>query len=524
MTQLPKTIPWKIIAQRHPAYSPGVWRELDDLYEGGYAIRGKQQYLPRLVAEHDRDYESRLGAAGYINFLGETIGHFSGRLFENAVLVIPAADAGDTTTLGGYPDTVFWPDFANNADGAGTTFIDLLKAAFDGAALKGRALVAVDLPRLASAPANKAEETASQANRATAFVVPIEQLINWRIAKNGTYEFAIFERCDDEQKDPLQVQGSKVYEWKIWTLEDGRARWDLYRSAVIPPGHSLDESKSVDWVDGGTTDFEIVPLFMLDFGSRLWLGNKIGTLCLEHYQRRSALVSAGNKSCVVIPTIFLGSEIPTAGAGIASVQEDPSRGENPKKQFERKGYVVLGAGDRFEMMAHDAAPYKFSSSELTRLRDDIYRTVAHMGASADNSAGNARQSGDAKKQDKHPETKLLYAFAGKLIDFAIRVCDFIAAARGEDVIWTVHGLDDFEEVDRQVVILEAAGMSAVQIHSPTFKKAYELETAKKLLGPLDASTVNTIQREIDRGVDEAQEASELKEPEPESEEEPHGTD
>jgi hypothetical protein len=208
---------------------------------------------------------------------------------------------------------------------------------------------------------------------------------------------------------------------------------------------------------------------------------------------------------MVIPTILLGSEIPQKDHMVSTVQENPSRGDDAKGSYESKGYVVLGAGDDLKMVGHDAGPYKFSSEELDKLRDDIYRTVAHMGASASNSAGRARQSGDAKKQDLQPETKLLYAFANKLSEFAIRIYNLIADVRDEDVVWQVHGLNEYEEVDRETLIKEAAGVDAVTIHSSTFRKAYELDLAKKLLGPLSPSTLEAIQKEIDEGVTEERE-------------------
>ena len=498
MTNLPAQIPTGVLTQRNPAYMEKEWRELSDLYCGGYALRHKKEYLPQLPNEHPNLYAKRLGSAGYINFLGETVSHYGARLFQNECSVIAAPDADDPTTPGDYPSD-WWVSFGKDCDHQGTSFSTLLQNLFTTASLKRKAIVAIDLPSLEEAPRNRAEEISGGALDAWCYEVPVEQLVDWKMDCKGDFEFAVIESVINERRSIAETRGMGRVEWKCWSIDGGKARWDIYATDELPMEKLL-QVKTVPWRSGGVTDFDKIPLLCLDFPDKLWLGNKIGTLCLEHYQRRSALVSAGNKSLVAIPAAFLGPELPTAQHMVSASQEKEERGEHPRERFERDGFMVFGADDKFEFVSPSPAAYEFTSKELSNLRDDIYRTVAHMGAAVDNSAAVARQSAHAKKMDNKPETKLLYAFADAVAKFGCKIYGFIAKARGEDVVWTMHGLSDYEEVDRPVLIDEAQGIQNIRIPSPTFKKRYMLETAKKLLGPVDAQTTDTIRKEIDEGV------------------------
>jgi hypothetical protein len=75
-------------------------------------------------------------------------------------------------------------------------------------------------------------------------------------------------------------------------------------------------------------------------------------------------------------------------------------------------------------------------------------------------------------------------------------------ARGEDVVWTPHGLDKFELEDRDGILKEALAIDAISIPSPTFRKLYKTKLAYALVGNAPPETQDVIRSEIERGVDQ----------------------
>ena len=93
--------------------------------------------------------------------------------------------------------------------------------------------------------------------------------------------------------------------------------------------------------------------------------------------------------------------------------------------------------------------------------------------------------------------------------FAVSLYDVISCARGEDVVWVAHGLDSFDQEDRQQVLEESLALQAVDIPSPTFKKEHAKRVATKLVPNLPPATVAQIADEIDGGIEQQVEIDEI---------------
>src|SRR5262249_16113 len=153
-----------------PEHDPALLQELQDLYEGGYSIlRNAKKYLPQLIGEVSRRYEERIKLCAYICYLGEIVDSYVAHLFQQEIAVQPAADGADPSTPGVLPDVNFYSVFGSNADLRGTTFANLLRAAFGTALVKRRAYVALDFPAVEGAPTSLADEDRLGAARAYAF-------------------------------------------------------------------------------------------------------------------------------------------------------------------------------------------------------------------------------------------------------------------------------------------------------------------------------------------------------------------
>lgn len=178
-----RSMKYAVLDQRSPDYDAETWCELQDLYQGGYTIaRAAGKYLPQISGESAPRYENRLKAgAAYINFLGEIVDYFGSALFTQEITVTEAADADDQSTPGQVAEKNFYTEFGRDCDLKGTSFSKLMHQVFPTAALKRKALVAIDFPPKptdAKVETRKDEDTKGL-SRAYAYEIPIEQMIDW---------------------------------------------------------------------------------------------------------------------------------------------------------------------------------------------------------------------------------------------------------------------------------------------------------------------------------------------------------
>ncbi len=523
------SLAYGVLTTKSAEYDPEAWACLDAFYRGGFELEKRaKEYLPQLLGEHAKRYQDRCKAAGYINHLGHIVDKFTGAVFAKEFSLGEAADAKNKATAGGEAPEDFKEFFAD-ADGKGTPFRKLLSDTLTSALLKRRALLAIDLPPAAPGLASRAEEEALGLGRPLAYALPLEQLIDYERDDDGGFSWAVIHRLYDRKGPPgARLPGNRVEEFKIWEKiepgEDPRedaapanadiradeasaptVRWTLYR-IEYDPNEPPQPDTMVDMAGAGETSFRRIPILEFELDAGLWIGNKIGTLCREHWQRRTSLNAAQNKSLVAVPYAKLGPEIPAQYGAISEAQSDPNRGRDIIGQFEAQGYVVVGKDDELGYLEPEGKCYELVDKELDGLKDEIYRVVDQMAESASNNASATRRSGESKKQDKTAFHVTCASYAEEVRAFAVLAATALSDARGEDVVWTAHGLDGYGDSDRQTLLAEAVSIDEVPIPSITFKKLHKQDIAMKLLPTAPAETKEQIRDEIEKGVKEEEAA------------------
>lgn len=496
---------YSILAQKHPTYAGREWEEMDDLYAGGYQIlRNAARYLPQMIGETNARYEERVRIAAYISYLGQVVDFFVANLFSQELRVTPAADAGDPTTPGGMPDDpTFYTLFARDADRRGTPFPMLMRKALTNALVKGRALIAIDFPRATDAPRNRAEEEALGLSRGYTFEIPIEELYDWEHDDQGALVLAVLRRIVARREELSAQRELKVEEFKVWQRRGNTATWELYRTAAFVESRPPQPNDDVPLVATGETTFREIPIVELVLPSGLWVGNKIGPLAKEHFQRRNILLSAENKSLFAIPYVALGSEVGAPGASLPSeVQQDPNRARDPRIELANKGYLVIGSGDRVGFAEPSGGCYAVVESQLRDLKDELFRVVHQMAASVSNIGASLGRSGDSKEEDRKATSVVLGALGTFVREFATRIYRVLSDARGEHIIWVPSGLDRYDGESRLAVLQEATQLDNIPIPSPTFRKTLKTEVALRLLPNLPPETADLIRKEIQNGVEE----------------------
>lgn len=550
---LPASLPYGLLSTEHPCgdnergYTPKLWRELDLLHRGGYAIHAAaKDFLPKAVGESDARHKERLRLAAYIGYFGQIAGVYSASLFAQPVSVTPAGDADDPNTPGELPDPGVYEAFARNADLRGGSFVELLRRVANSGLVKGKSLIGIDFP---AAPVGvdvitKADSDRLGLARPYAFLLEPEELIDWEhdevvrrrveLEGGGSVEFeigrfawAVLRRVVARRPSPTEPRPAPVEEFKIWSRgDDGVVRWALYRTPLQKPGQPLRPEDFIPRVDEGATAFCEIPIVEVVIPDALWLGNVIGPLNLEHWQRRSALLAAQQRSLLVIPLVKLGSEIGAVhGEMPAERAQDPARGDDPVQRYTAQGYVVLGDKDDLSFAGPPTEAFTIVDKQLDGLVDEIHRVSGRMAASISSTANAVARSGASKAIDRADFTTVLLALGAIFRDGARRIYDVIAGARGEDVAWTVHGLDSFEgDVDRAALLDEALQIDAIEIPSRTWKIERKLALALKLQPGMDPATRAQVAKEIEAAIPDEESAVPPKVPpekdEPDGDEEP----
>lgn len=504
---------YKILCQKHADWtaSESLWREVSELYAGGYTIRkAASHYLKPMVGESQERYQERLREASYIGYLGQIVDFFGANLFTSELVVTPPPDAEDDSTIGELPDVDYYTQFAENCDRKGSKFSGFIReTVFTPATLKRRAIVGVDFPVVTEKPATLAEEDALGNRAAYLYAVPVESLINWAYDETGNYAWATLHRTYPVQSGPLDPGGMIRQEWKVWSRnEQGQVIWQLYAVTHEHDNPPKPETEIPLVAEGGTS-FPQIPLVEFSLVDGLWIGNKIGPLACEHFRRRSTLNAAESRSLFEVPVYKLGSEIGAQGGEIPSdAQQNPHRAVDPRDALAAKGYVVLGADDELQFIGPSGAAYGIVDKQLSDLKDEMFRVVHQMAAAIGNGASALGRSGMSKQEDRRAEAIVLGEFGRKLREFAVKIYTLISSARGEDTKWVAHGLDRFVTTNRLEVMQEATQVANVPIPSPTFKKLHLFRLATALVDDMQPATQAQVQKEINEGVDKAEEQAE----------------
>lgn len=496
--------------QRNPEYRSKEWETICDLYKGGFQLQAHaHKYIHRGVGEPEMRYRDRLQQTSYVNYLATIVDGYVSALFQREPIVMPPSEDGEATKL-----DPFWDQFRANADLRGNGFASVLRDAFLSALLKRRALVALDFPATQPAETRVAED-ASGASRAYAYTVDVEQLIDWEYSSEvrrvvetgedgarvefelGRFEWAIVKTCVSRRASPAESRGSYYEEFKVWRINGQYAAWDLFRTRVYGAQEAPHATDVVARVDGGVTSFDCIPLLELKLPDGLWLGNKLASLALEHFQRRSALVAAENRALFAVPIAYLGPEVKAfKGDQASSVQQSPGRGESLKSQYEAKGFAVFGRDDRVEYLEPEGKAFEVVDRQLNELVDAMYRVSAQMAQGITATTVGLARSGQSKQEDRRSMEVLLGAYSAIVEAFAVDIYDEVAEARKESgIAWTVHGLDGYDQIDRTLLISEAKDLSSLAIPSATFRAAYQTQIALDLL-QCSPEEQETIRKEI----------------------------
>jgi hypothetical protein len=366
--------------------------------------------------------------------------------------------------------------------------------------VKGRGILACDFPAATAPVVTRADEEAAGLARGYAFPIEVEHLIDWEKDDHGRFTWCVLRR-EVERRSSVFVKRARAVAYKVWVMGPEFAEWAIYEDSE--PDKKDVKGREIPLVAEGKTQFRRIPILELEVPEGLWVGNKIGPLAREHYQRRSLLVSAENHSMVAIPVAKLGPEFGAAGGEMPSeAQQNPHRGDDPVRQFETHGFLKIGAGDSFDFVAPDGGAYQVVDEQLAALVDEMFRVVHQMAASVSSTANAVGRSGDSKAEDRNATEIILTAYGSLVRDFAQTLYETLSEARGEDVEWQPHGLDKFRLTDKAALLEEALALASITIPSKTWRRMKLKELALGMLENVEPAVQAVITAELDSASDD----------------------
>lgn len=471
------------------AFNLGLLNRLHLLYKGGYDVWSNcELFLKQLASETDASYEDRKKCAAYLPLMSDTIDYYASMLFAGELSVSEAGDADNASTLGDEADDEsVYKLFLAAANLKGDSLEEVIRHTMTDALMYGHAYVGVDFPKSEEIPVNLLEEEIKQTARPYLYDVDADCIIDWDMNDSDKFNWVKLKHDCIVHDDPL-AEPMHRFEFKIWTMENGVAVWKLYATELLKMNKMPAPNDEVSLVDQGVTTFREIPILKLCLPPGLALGPKIAPMCENIFQRTSILFNGENKSLNAMRVVFLGDEAPPPGGAQPSmVQENPFRHLSLQTDWESKGFGVLGANDKMEIIESQGHAFKIVDEQIDRQIEKVKETVHQMANAASTKNKNKGMSAASQQESRHATEILLTAYGTLVRDYIKAIMNCISSARNESIVWTVNGLEQFQITDRAQLIEESKAFPMVvqDSKSPTFTKLY---TEKFYLGLLDGAS------------------------------------
>ena len=183
---------------------------------------------------------------------------------------------------------------------------------------------------------------------------------------------------------------------EIRTVKLGKASWELWRSRIMPLTEKWTINTKYTLVEQSSSSFPSIPIWDFQMRKGYHVGSQIGTMCQEHYQRRSFLVSNTNKTCCAVGVLSLGPEVGAPGDAIPADIEPHGSPKSLRKQKEDDGWVVIRDIDTVEIVEAKGESHKFIADDLKHLTESMAQTLHQMNMTAKANLRNQARSAQSK--------------------------------------------------------------------------------------------------------------------------------
>jgi hypothetical protein len=461
----------KLLNAEHPNRNADLHCDYRALYEGGYRFRERvARFLCHNPSEPAAVYKDRCKEAPYRSYIGTVIDYLAAQLFS----VAPQYKV----TAGTTPE--WFEKFEDNCDGRGTNLSELLRSVMVDALVHKTATLQLEFPRNYGAAASRYDADRDGATGVVLRPVERQNLVDWECDDQGNLLWLISYESRKPRESPQAARDATRHTWRVLTRETSQTY-----QVDVPSNDYLRDESNIDTVADVAHALGVVPAVQLTVPDGLWVANRLESPQLEHFR-----LSAGNswsikRTCYAMPVFKVAPdwEPPTMGAGY---------------------YLKIGPEDDAKYLAPPVDHLSVSTDETKAQKDEIFRIVTQMSLGVDNNAAAVGRSGKSKLADAEAMAITLGSYARLLKDATKTALNLVSRARGDDIQWTVEGLDKYETLDPETLI--ALLKDAGDIPSRQFKIESAYRKAVGLLPGLTEQVKADIYEEIEDGVDEEQDA------------------
>lgn len=454
------------IIQEHPEYQAkmSILQQYRDLYAGGDEFKhNASSYLIRRQKEPHDVYSERLNRVFYENYVGSIIDWYGATLFRREPRIVAHGNSNSGRD--------FLSRLADDSDRRGTNLSEFFRRQVIQALTYGSSYILVDFPRASGPALSRAEEDRLGLSRAYLQSFTPLDLINWSHDDQGNLSWAVL-RTSRLHKERLEDE-----EWIAetrWTYFD-RLNYRVYRQV-----DDRGRPGPVELIAEGRhalAGAERVPIFELQVTEGLWMMRKAAQLQLEHFNKSNALSWALTMGLFAMPVVYSDREF--------------------RQIIGESYYIQLGPEDKFGWTEPEGHVYRLAAENLTRLQNEIYRICYLLSQAGAEPAKAQPQSGLSKLRDYAITQEVLRTLGDGVKDVIKNVLRAVLAARGDDLLVDVTGLDDFDIGDLSSDLDDAERLVKLGIGSATFLEQMEKKLTLKYLCDIRSDQKDAISREIE---------------------------
>lgn len=465
-----------ILDQKHPCYDLERWREYSALYHGGAEFREPKllkRFLPQNTHETAEIYLQRKELSFYRSYINPITNQFSAQLFGSP-FAVRARSKLDRAPM----DTPsFYHGFKENCDGAGTDLADFARARLTEALIKRIAWARVDLPEGQESRQDLSEADYQSTNLGDAklsWIAP-EDVFDWEIDDNGRLLWVLIHSCSSKRSSFGEIRGEWITE--TWTLYD-QAEISVFEKRY-QKGKEPTEKDEIPLVAQRSHGFREVPFRCLEIPEGFWIANKLAEAQIEHFRTSNRLSWSLHRSAYAMP-IWKAEDRenpPITGAGYA---------------------IVIGKEESFDWASPPTDSFLILAKEIESQRQEIYRLAQQMALAVEANASSIGRSADSKLADQSATEIILQTYASIVKEFLQSLFDLVSAGRGEEIEWSIEGMDSYRITSTADTVEIASNALALGIPSKTWKREqYKYVASVSLPEALSQDVKDTIAQEID---------------------------
>jgi hypothetical protein len=468
--------------QRNPGVNAQRMRELRALYEGDEKLEALYPVLlPKRPREREERYQLRLKEAEYRNYLGPIIDYFKSMLFvSRPVLKAKVPGAKDATSDPGD----FWTGLREDADRGGTDIDAMFGAVLVDAMVERTGWIRLHQRYSDGGPPPTDRADFEKRGLNDVWLERLEScsVLDWELDETGRLAWAITHRLSRRRNSIESTRDTTVERWDYLTPESVQRFAISYEKGKEPKPD--DPIAAIG--DAEPHRFGAVPLVCLDLPPSLWVSARLRSPQLAHFRKLSALSWSLSATAYAMPVAKVGNP------------------EEFQKQVMGAGYeIVIHKDDHWDWEAPPTGHFEALDREVKAEKDEIFRIAHQMALGVENNAAAVGRSAESKASDHESTRVVLTAFSRRTKEAMEYTMDLIARARGEDLEWSVEGLDDFAAFDltaflEQLTLTGEAG----GIPSRTFNILAKQRIAEAMLRDVDEDVKATIREEIKEGTPE----------------------